>query len=125
MRMRRTAAVLASCSLVGLSAGEEIITDIQQGTNIALALSPDGSAIVVDLLGQLWTLPVTGGAATPLTPPDEVVRNPRFSTDGQFLVYQRSVAGQWDLWLLETATGLRRQLTGAPFDERCRERDAR
>ena len=118
MRLRSAAIFIASWSFVGLCTGEDLIADVRQGTNMALALAPDGETIIVDLVGQLWELPVTGGAATPLTPIDEPARNPRFSPDGEFVVYQRSTAGQWDLWLLELAGGDRRRLTGPPDNER-------
>ncbi|MEE8249649.1 MAG: hypothetical protein V3R59_05410, partial [Gammaproteobacteria bacterium] len=85
MRLRRTTIFIASWSFVGLCAGEDLIADVRQGTNMALALAPDGETIIVDLVGQLWELPVTGGAATPLTPIDEPARNPRFSPDGEFV----------------------------------------
>ena len=118
MRLRSAAIFIASWSFVGLSAGEDLIADVRQGTNMALALAPDGKTIIVDLVGQLWELPVTGGAAAPLTPIDEPARNPRFSPDGETVVYQRFTAGQWDLWLLELASGDRRRLTGPPDNER-------
>ncbi len=85
---------------------------------MALALSPDGETLVVDLLGQLWSLPATGGGARPLLPAEETARNPRFSPDGRRLVYQAYSRGQWDLWLLELTTLTRRRLTGPPYDER-------
>ena len=114
----RTAIFAATWSLANLCAGQEMIANIQQGTNMALALSPDGETVVVDLVGQLWELPVTGGAATPLTPIGEPIRNPRFSPSGDHIVYQRSAGDQWDLWLLERASGAQRRLTGPPFNER-------
>jgi len=97
---------------------QQLIADIQQGTNMALAVSPNGEFIVIDLVGQLWQLPITGGAASPLTPSDVSARNPRFSSDGDYLVYQRRIEGQWDLWLLELVTGERQRLTGPPHNER-------
>jgi Tol biopolymer transport system component len=108
--------------LLGLAASaacaEERIADIRQGTNLSVALAPGGSTLVVDLLGRLWSLPVTGGGAVPLTPPDEPARNPRFSPDGQRVVYQRLLGEQWDVWLLDIATGEQRPLTTSPSDER-------
>lgn len=117
MTGRLTALFAASWSLMSHCVGEELIADIQQGTNMALAIAPDRETLVIDLLGQLWELPVTGGAASPLTPTDEPARNPRYSPDGGSLVYQRETAGQWDLWLFEPANGISRQLTGPPYNE--------
>jgi Tol biopolymer transport system component len=97
---------------------EDRIVDIRQGTNLSVALAPSGNTLVVDLLGQLWTLPATGGGAVPLTPPGEQARNPRFSPDGEWLVYQRRSGEQWDVWLFELATGEQRALTTSRFDER-------
>src|SRR5690606_40824117 len=38
-----------------------------KGTWISLDVSPDGQTIVFDLLGDLYTIPITGGTATRLT----------------------------------------------------------
>ena len=118
MITRRFVLVLATWMVAYASPGQEIITNIKQGTNMALALSPDGETIVVDLVGQLWEIPVTGGAAAPLTAVGGPSRNPRFSPSGDRIVYQKERRGQWDLWLLDTSAGTERRLTGPPFDER-------
>ncbi|HEX6997307.1 MAG TPA: amidohydrolase family protein [Gammaproteobacteria bacterium] len=117
MKAWRIAAAALLC-LAGAAAAAQQITEIRQGTNMAVAVTPDGQRIVVDLLGQLWSLPVTGGGAEPLTPEHEEARNPRVSPDGSRVVYQRLVNGQWDLWLLDLATRERRALTESPYDER-------
>src|SRR5690606_30970065 len=108
----------AGALLLGAPAAAQQIADIRQGTNMALALAPDGATLVVDLLGQLWRLPAAGGGAEPLTPDREQARNPRVSPDGKSVVYQRLIDGQWDLWLLDLETGARRALTATPEDER-------
>ena len=107
MNNRLTFFLLTGLLLARACGAQQLIADIQQGTNMALPVSPNGEIVVVDLVGQLWQLPITGGAASPLTPSDVSARNPRFSSNGEYLVYQSQVAGQWDLWLLELATSER------------------
>lgn len=116
--MRAAAGALVATLVLSSAAAEERIADIRQGTNLAVDASPDGSTLVVDLLGQLWSVPRAGGAAVPLTPVGEAARNPRFSPDGTQVVYQRLVDGQWDIWLLDIASAERRALTSARANER-------
>jgi hypothetical protein len=117
--MRRMPRLLSTV-LILLLAGEASaqVADIRQGTNLALAIAPDKQTLAVDLLGGLWTLPVSGGGATPLIPPGSGVAQPRFDGAGERLVFQRWLDGQWDLWLLSLADGGYRPLTETPFDER-------
>ena len=116
--MNRTLASMLLVAAAFAAGAEERVADIRQGTNLSLALAPGGTTLVVDLVGQLWSLPATGGGAVPLTPAGEHVRQPRFSPDGERVVYQRRSGDQWDVWLLELATGEQRPLTMSPFDER-------
>lgn len=110
---------LATAALPILAAtAEDRIADIRQGTNLSVALAPGGDTLVIDLLGQLWTLPATGGGAVPITPSGEHARNPRISPDGKQVVYQRRIDEQWDLWLLDLTTGEQQALTTSRYDER-------
>jgi Tol biopolymer transport system component len=117
--MKTAAAALTIALAAGAAAhGQERIADLRQGTNIGVAVAPDGRTLLVDLASQLWRLPVAGGGAEPLTPAGEIARNPRFAPDGQRVVYQRLGDDQWDLWLLDLGTGETRALTSTPYDER-------
>jgi len=115
-RRARWLAAILTASAVNASA-QEIAASVSQGTNMALALSPDGTTIVVDLLGRLWSLPISGGGAEPLGSADELARNPRFSPNGEQLVYQQLTRGQWDLWLLDLDTRSQRRLTSTRANE--------
>jgi Tol biopolymer transport system component len=109
---------LLSVFIAGGAHADEQIADLRQGTNISAAVSPRGDTLVVDLVGRLWRLPVSGGAAVPLTPSGDIARQPRFSPDGRLLAYQRLVGDQWDIWLLDLDSGDARALAAGPYDER-------
>ena len=92
---------------------------ITEGTNIALAISPDEAQIVFDLYGALWMLPIDGGVARALTDVYVEASLPQFSPDGKALVFQSYRDGNFHIWMLNAdGTGLR-QVTDGPFD--CRE----
>jgi dipeptidyl aminopeptidase/acylaminoacyl peptidase len=114
----RARPLIIAALAVAPSGASSQIADIRQGTNISIALSPDGASLAVDLLGGLWTLPATGGGAVALVPAGSGIHQPRFDRDGKRIVVQRWLDGQWDLWLFDLATSEWRALTATPYDER-------
>ncbi len=119
MSVRQVLIALSMWLLCGAALlAEQRVLTLDSGTNMAVALSPDGRQLVVDLLGQLWRLPAAGGAAEPLTPPGHEARNPRFAPNGQQVFYEGYAGGQWDIWRLDLASGERQPLTHGPFDDR-------
>ncbi|MEZ5346885.1 MAG: amidohydrolase family protein [Pyrinomonadaceae bacterium] len=75
----------------------EFTTD--EGTWMSLDLSPDGKTIIFDLLGELYTLPVTGGEAKPLMTGLPFDSQPKFSPDGQMLAFVSDRNGSNNLWI--------------------------
>jgi len=75
----------------------EFTTD--EGTWISLDLSPDGETIVFELLGDLYTLPITGGAATRITSGQAYDMQPRYSADGAQIVFVSDRNGSENLWI--------------------------
>jgi imidazolonepropionase-like amidohydrolase/Tol biopolymer transport system component len=73
-----------------------------EGTWISLDVSPDGRQIVFDLLGDIYLMPITGGAARPLTHGMGVAAMPRFSPDGQRVVFVSDRDGGNNVWILST-----------------------
>ena len=61
-----------------------------EGTWISLDVSPDGSQLVFDLLGDLYTLPISGGRATRITQGMPWDGMPRWSPDGGTIAYIRA-----------------------------------
>ncbi|MBC7893926.1 MAG: PD40 domain-containing protein, partial [Cytophagaceae bacterium] len=67
---------------------------------MSLDVSPDGQTLVFDLLGDLYTLPMAGGKATPLTRGMGFDAQPRFSPDGKRVVYVSDRDGGYNLYQL-------------------------
>jgi len=78
----------------------EISFTTTEGSWISVDLSPDGETLVFDLLGDLYTMPVTGGTATPLLTGPAFEAQPRFSPDGSEIVFVSDRSGGQNLWIL-------------------------
>ncbi|MEQ9424220.1 MAG: amidohydrolase family protein [Cyclobacteriaceae bacterium] len=87
----------------------QISTD--EGTWISLDVSPDGQTIVFDFLGDLYTIPITGGKAERLTTGLPLEAQPHYSPDGSAIVYTSDRDGGDNLWVYSFETGKERQLT--------------
>jgi imidazolonepropionase-like amidohydrolase/Tol biopolymer transport system component len=70
-----------------------------EATWLSLDLSPDGRTIVFELLGDLYTLPVTGGEATRITSGQAYDMQPAFSPDGKRLVFISDRNGSENVWV--------------------------
>lgn len=64
-------------------------------------VSPDGSIVVFDLLGDLYTLPLEGGVATRITDGLAWDAMPRYSPDGSQILFVSDRSGSENLWILE------------------------
>ncbi|HET9274567.1 MAG TPA: amidohydrolase family protein [Gemmatimonadales bacterium] len=71
-----------------------------KGTWLSLDVSPDGQTLVFDLLGDLYTLPVTGGKATRLTSGLAHDMHPRWSPDGKRVVFVSDRSGDDNVWVI-------------------------
>ncbi len=71
-----------------------------KGSWMSVDVSPDGQRIVFDLLGDLYTLPITGGAATRLTQGMAFDAMPRWSPDGKRIAYISDRSGGMNLWMI-------------------------
>jgi len=94
-----------------LEATREIAFTTERGSWMSLDVSPDGSTIVFDLLGDLYTMPVTGGAATPLLTGPAFESQPRYSPDGSEILFVSDRSGGQNLWILDADAGDTTQVT--------------
>jgi Tol biopolymer transport system component len=98
--------------------GETGSVTVDRGTNLAVAMSPDGRTLVMDLQGVLWRLPATGGAARRLTGNFADPALPRFSPNGTRIAFQSYADGNYHVWTMRPDGSGRRELTHGRYDDR-------
>jgi Tol biopolymer transport system component/imidazolonepropionase-like amidohydrolase len=122
MNTRAHVAVLTVLAVFGIAAGHQRAATqtltITEGTSMSAALSPDAGSLAVDVLGSLWIVPVSGGAARRITAENLDARQPSWSPDGRQLVFQAYVYDTWDIFTIAADGSNLTQLTKEPFDER-------
>src|SRR5262249_51855792 len=77
----------------------EFVTD--EGTWMSLDVSPDGTTIVFDLLGDIYTMPIGGGEAKRIIGGLSFESQPRFSPDGKKIVFISDRSGAENLWICD------------------------
>jgi Tol biopolymer transport system component len=82
-----------------------------EGTWISLDVSPDGQTIVFELLGDLYTLPIKGGEAKPITSGLPFDSQPRYSPDGKRILFLSDRDGSENVWTCDVDGGKLKQLT--------------
>ncbi|MBC7987641.1 MAG: PD40 domain-containing protein, partial [Sphingomonadaceae bacterium] len=78
-------------------------------------VSPDGSQIAFDLLGDIYVMPIAGGEARAIATglPWEV--QPRFSPDGSRIAFTSDRGGGDNIWMMGADGGDMRQVTREDF----------
>ena len=77
----------------------EFTTD--EGTWMSLDVSPDGKTIIFDLLGDIYTMPSTGGEAKRIIGGLSFESQPKFSPDGKKIAFISDRSGAENLWLAD------------------------
>ena len=72
-----------------------------EGTWMSVDVSPDGQSIAFDLMGDIYTIPVTGGKATPVTKGLAFDTHPRYSPDGKKLLFTSDRSGGENIWYID------------------------
>ncbi len=85
-----------------LTPGRTLSMTATEGSWMSLDVSPDGRTVVFDLLGDLWTVPLSGGEATQLTRGMGFDAMPRFSPDGEHVVFVSDRDGGENVWIMAT-----------------------
>ncbi len=72
-----------------------------EGTWMSLDVSPDGKAIVFDMLGDIYTLPIEGGEAKKIVGGMAFESQPKFSPDGKTIVFLSDRSGGENVWVMK------------------------
>ncbi len=94
-----------------LKAERKININTDEGTWMSLDISPDGKTIVFDMLGDLYLLPIEGGNAKRITEGLAFDSNPKFSPDGEDLLFVSDRTGGPNVWIMNLATKDSTQVT--------------
>ena len=94
---------------------KEVPLDVRSGTWLSLDLSPDGSTIVFDLLGDLYMMPASGGEAKSITSGIAWDMHPRFSPDGKRLAFTSDRGGGDNIWTIALDGSDAKQITKESF----------
>ncbi len=86
-----------------------------EGTWMDVDVSPDGKTIAFTLLGDIYTMPITGG--TPKRIADGLAWDvqPRFSPDGSRIAFTSDRGGGDNIWVMNTDGSDKRQVTKEDF----------
>ena len=73
-----------------------------EGTWMSVDISPDGQTIVFDLMGDIYSIPASGGVANPVTKGLAFDTHPRFSPDGKKILFTSDRSGSENIWYIDT-----------------------
>ncbi len=86
-----------------------------EGTWMNLDVSPDGKTIVFDLLGDIYSIPITGGKAKALRTGIPFEVQPHFSPDGKKIAFTSDAGGGDNIWVMGADGSNAKQVTEENF----------
>ncbi|GEO05862.1 bifunctional TolB-family protein/amidohydrolase [Adhaeribacter aerolatus] len=94
---------------------KEVSFTTTEGTWMNLDVSPDGKEIIFDILGDIYSLPITGGTAKLLAGGRAYEVQPRYSPDGKFISYTSDKDGGDNIWIMNRDGSNARAVTKENF----------
>lgn len=88
---------------------------LDEGTWMNLDVSPDGAEIVFDLLGEIYSMPITGGKAKLLAGGIPYEVQPRYTPDGKRIIFTSDRGGGDNTWIMDRNGENRKQITKEKF----------
>jgi len=94
---------------------KDVSFTVNEGTWMCLDVSPDGKTLVFDLLGDIYSMPITGGQATPIQTGHAWTCQPRFSPDGTKISFTSDAGGGDNIWYMNIDGSNAKQITTENF----------
>lgn len=94
---------------------EKLSFETDEGTWMSLDVTPDGQQIIFELLGDIYEMPITGGAATRITEGMGYDSMPRVSPDGKWITFISDRDGDDNLWIAKRDGSKPRKLSGEKY----------
>lgn len=98
-----------------LKPARTIAFETSEGTELSIDVSPDGTKIVFDMLGDIYELPIEGGVARRLAGGLSLDTQPVWSPDGRSILFLSDRSGAENLWLMDADGNNPRQIS--PYDD--------
>ncbi|PTX62083.1 imidazolonepropionase-like amidohydrolase [Kordia periserrulae] len=86
-----------------------------EGTWMNLDVSPDGKMIVFDMMGDIYTIPISGGTAKALRTGIPFEIQPHFSPDGTKILFTSDAGGGDNIWVMNADGSDAKQITKENF----------
>ncbi|MBL7825011.1 MAG: PD40 domain-containing protein [Saprospiraceae bacterium] len=94
---------------------KDISFTTDEGTWMCVDVSPDGKTVAFDLLGDIYTMPITGGNATCIRSGLAWEIQPRFSPDGKKVLFTSDAGGGDNIWMMNPDGSEPKQITKESF----------
>ena len=93
----------------------DVAINTDEGTWMDVDVSPDGRTLAFSLLGDIYTMPISGGTPTRIAEGLAWEVQPRFSPDGNRLAFISDRAGGDNLWIMNADGSNKLQVTKEDF----------
>jgi len=94
---------------------KQVPIQTDEGTWMDVDVSPDGKTLAFTLLGDIYTMPITGGTPTRIAEGMAWEVHPRFSPDGKRIAFTSDRGGGENIWVMNADGSDKRQLTKEDF----------
>ncbi|WP_205478476.1 amidohydrolase family protein [Sphingomonas arenae] len=86
-----------------------------EGTWMNVDVSPDGTRVAFDMLGDIYVMPIAGGTPTRIAEGLSYEQQPRWSPDGTRIAFVSDRGGGDNIWIMRADGSDKKQLTKEDF----------